>query len=71
MITSAQLEQYRHDGFIFIENALTEIQLEALQSATRRLILESARVTSSNDQYDLDAGHSADQPRLTLSLIHI
>ena len=72
MITSAQLEQYRHDGFIFIENALTEIQLEALQSATRRLILESARVTSSNDQYDLDAGHSADQPRLTrIKLPHL
>jgi len=72
MITSAQLEQYQRDGFLFIENALTEIQVDELQSATRRLILESADITESNDQYDLDAGHSAEQPRLTrIKLPHL
>ena len=49
MITSAQLEQYDRDGFILIENALTKIQLEELQAATHRLILESGRITTSND----------------------
>ena len=72
MITSEQLEQYRRDGFVFIESALTENQLQALQSATGRLIHESATVTESNDRYDLDAGHSAAQPRLTrIKLPHL
>ena len=72
MITSAQLEQYDRDGFILIENALTKIQLEELQAATHRLILESGRITTSNDQYDLDTGHSAEQPRLTrIKLPHL
>lgn len=72
MITEAQLNQYHRDGFLFIENALTEEQLRALQNATNRLIAESGAVTESNDRYDLDTGHSASQPRLTrIKLPHL
>ena len=72
MITSAQLTQYQRDGFLLIENALTANQLEELQAVTRKLILKAASITASNDQYDLDTGHSAEQPRLTrIKLPHL
>jgi len=72
MVTSAQLQQYRRDGFLFIKNALTEAQLAELQSVTHRLMLESASITESNDRYDLDTGHSANTPRLTrIKLPHL
>jgi len=58
MLTTSQISQYEKDGFLFIENALTAGQLDQLQSATRKLIDKSANVSTNNDQYDLDVGHS-------------
>ena len=72
MITPRQVEQYKRDGFIFIDNALSAEQLENLQNATEQLIAKSANITESNEQFDLDAGHSAQQPRLTrIKLPHL
>ena len=65
MLSDSQISQYEQDGFLFIENALTASQLEQLQSATRQLIEQSVDVTTNNDRYDLDVGHSPQQPRLT------
>lgn len=72
MITDEKIEQYKRDGFVFIENALTSTQLQSMQSATARLIAESARITKSNDQYDLDTNHTSANPRLTrIKLPHL
>jgi len=72
MLSDSQISQYEQDGFLFIENALTASQLEQLQSATRQLIEQSVDVTTNNDRYDLDVGHSPQQPRLTrIKLPHL
>ncbi len=72
MITDEKIDQYNRDGFVFIENALTTNQLEAMQLATAKLIKRSAAITESNEQYDLDAGHTATSPRLTrIKLPHL
>lgn len=72
MITDETLDQYKRNGFIFVDNALTPEQLQTMQAATAKLITHSASVTQSNDQYDLDTGHSADNPRLTrIKLPHL
>lgn len=65
MLTPQQIEDYRNNGFLLIENALTEQQLTRLRTVTNSLIQQSATVTQSNEMFDLDAGHSADNPRLT------
>ncbi len=72
MITAAQINRYQRDGALFIDNALTDSQLGKLQSVTASLIEKSAQITQSNDQYDLDVGHSAAKPRLTrIKLPHL
>ncbi len=72
MITEAEIDQYHRDGVLFVDNALTNEQLQELQSVTANLIEKSGRITQSNDQYDLDAGHSATRPRLTrIKLPHL
>ena len=72
MLTTSQISQYEKDGYLLIENALTVVQLDQLQSATRQLIDKSAHVSTSNDQYDLDVGHCPQQPRLTrIKLPHL
>jgi len=72
MISDKQIQQYKRDGFIFIENALTAEQLQTMQSVTAKLIEQSASLTQSNDQYDLDTGHSTGNPRLTrIKLPHL
>ena len=64
-LSSAEVAQYESRGYLLIENAVSGGQLQALRQVTDRLIEASRDVTASNDQYDLDAGHSAEAPRLT------
>ena len=48
-----------------LENAIGTRQLAALQAVTKSLIETSRSVLQSNDIFDLDEGHSPDEPRLT------
>lgn len=72
MLKPDQIESYRQDGFVMIEDALAPEQLATLRSITEDLIERSRNVTTSNEVYDLDAGHSAESPRLTrIKLPHL
>jgi ectoine hydroxylase-related dioxygenase (phytanoyl-CoA dioxygenase family) len=63
-ITHQQKSDYERDGFIIIESAVPSDVLSHLQSVTLDLIEQSRKVTQNNDVYDLDNGHSKDNPRL-------
>jgi len=63
-LSQNQIDQYEQDGFILIENAVPADFLSRLQSVTHELIDQSRTVKQNNDIYDLDKGHSADNPRL-------
>ena len=65
MLSAAQIAQYKENGFILLEDALSPEQLTRLQQVTASLISQSANVTESNEIFDLDEGHSKDNPRLT------
>lgn len=65
MLTAEQRTFYAENGYLMIENAVTPEQLERLNEITSNLIEASRGVRASNDVYDLDQGHSADEPRLT------
>jgi len=56
---------YDTNGYLLIEDAVTADQLAALRAVTQVLTETSRAVTASDDIYDLDTGHSADNPRLT------
>ena len=65
MLTKEQIAHYDNHGFLLIEDALSDRQLSALQQITNSLIAKSSEVTESNETYDLDEGHSENNPRLT------
>jgi len=64
VLTHEQQRFYREQGYVLIENALSDQQLHALRDATIRLTEASRHVQASDDVYELDAGHSAATPRL-------
>ncbi len=65
MLSQREIESYRESGYLLVEDAVSAEQLATLREITYDLIEKSRGVTESNTVYDLDDGHSADQPRLT------
>ncbi|NNE22076.1 MAG: phytanoyl-CoA dioxygenase family protein [Rhizobiales bacterium] len=64
MLSQSQIEFYRHNGYLLIENALLPGQLAEMQQVTAGLIEKSRTVTGNNDLFDLEDGHSPQNPRL-------
>ena len=65
MLTNEQLKFYQDNGYLLVENVITNEQLKKLQEITYEFIDMSRNVTESNDVFDLDEGHCAEKPRLT------
>ena len=65
MLTRDQKSFYDEQGYVKVEQVVTEAQLSELRRITYDLIEQSRDVTESDDRFDLDTGHSADNPRLT------
>lgn len=65
VLSNAEMAQYKDQGYLLVENAVSGEQLQALRAVTNRLIDASRGVTASDERYDLEAGHSAEAPRLT------
>ena len=65
MLTHEQRRFYEDNGYLLVEDVVTRQQLIDLQAITHDFIDASRKVTASNEVYDLDEGHSADNPRLT------
>ena len=64
VVTPAQVDAYRRDGFVVIENVLDEDDLLALRRTTDELVEASRSVTAHNAVYDLEPTHSATEPRV-------
>jgi phytanoyl-CoA hydroxylase len=64
VVTPAQVDAYRRDGFVVIENVLDEDELIALRRTTDELVEASRSVTAHNAVYDLEPTHSAAEPRV-------
>ena len=65
MLTDKQINDYFEQGYLLVENVITDAQLKTLQNITYDFIEASRNVTESNDIYDLDVGHTAENPKLT------
>jgi phytanoyl-CoA hydroxylase len=64
MLNRDQIEAYRRDGFIVIENVLSGAEIAELRAATDALVEQSRHVTDHDDVYDLEPSHSGDDPRV-------
>ena len=64
MLTPDQVQAYRRDGYLVVENVLSPRQLETLHQVIDDLVSASREVTDHNQIYDLEPTHSADEPRV-------
>jgi ectoine hydroxylase-related dioxygenase (phytanoyl-CoA dioxygenase family) len=65
MLTREQREFYDGNGYLMVEDAVTPGEVQELRRIAYELIERSREVTESNDVFDLDAGHSRQNPKLT------
>ncbi|HEX2553914.1 MAG TPA: phytanoyl-CoA dioxygenase family protein [Microvirga sp.] len=64
MLSQDQVEAYRRDGFIVVEGVLSDAEIGALREATDALVEGSRAVDAHTDVYDLEPGHTRDEPRV-------
>ncbi len=64
MISDVQVAAYKRDGFIVVENVLTQAQIAELRQVTEGLVEKARGVTEHNSVYDLEPTHSPREPRV-------
>ena len=63
-LTESQRSQYEEHGWLAVEGVADAQWLDRLRAVTDEFVEQSRALTESNVIFDLDAGHSAAQPRL-------
>lgn len=64
MLTPDQIEAYHRNGYIGVEGVLSPAEVQELRDVTDGWIEKSRSVTESDDVFDLEPTHSADEPKL-------
>ncbi|HLN09517.1 MAG TPA: phytanoyl-CoA dioxygenase family protein [Xanthobacteraceae bacterium] len=64
MITDAQVETYRRDGFIVVEDLASPEDLSAMRQVIAELVAGAAAVETHTAVYDLEPGHTPAQPKV-------
>ena len=64
MISDADVERYRHEGFIVVPDLLSVLEIAGLQEVIDRLIANAGSVDGHDDVYDLEPGHTRASPRV-------
>jgi ectoine hydroxylase-related dioxygenase (phytanoyl-CoA dioxygenase family) len=64
MLSAQQLETFRRDGILLVENVADSETLAVMRAAMAALVEESRTVTQHNAVYDIERDHSAAHPRL-------
>jgi ectoine hydroxylase len=63
-LTQAQRDHYRERGWLAVPGFVSDAWLTRLRSVTTEFVDRSRALTESNVLFDLDTGHTADEPRL-------
>lgn len=64
MLSQQQIDEYNEVGALVVPNVLTAAEVAALRAVTDNLVERARQVTTHNDVYDLEDGHSPAQPRV-------
>ena len=64
VLSDTERERFARDGWLSVPGLVEEEWLDRLRTITDEFVDASRALTESNVLYDLDAGHSADDPRL-------
>ena len=64
MLTKDQIQAYRTDGYLVVENVLSARELATVRQVTDDLVAASHAVTEHNQIYDLESTHTPEEPRV-------
>lgn len=64
MLTQEQITSYSKNGFLAVENVLSEQEVADLRRVTDEFVAQSAAFTENTDIFDLEPGHTAEAPRV-------
>jgi ectoine hydroxylase-related dioxygenase (phytanoyl-CoA dioxygenase family) len=64
VISEAQVETYRRDGFVVVEDLMTLADLSAMRQVIAELVEGAAAVDTHTAVYDLEPGHTPAQPKV-------
>src|SRR5262249_50392971 len=64
MLTSQQIDSYRENGFLTIENVIAPDLVAEARAVVDAFVERSRAVSTHDDVYDLEPGHSAEEPRV-------
>ena len=63
-LSQNQVEGYREDGYLVLENRVPMPLIERIRSEIARFLDEARGLTASNDRLDLEDSHSPEDPRV-------
>ncbi|NKB66411.1 MAG: phytanoyl-CoA dioxygenase family protein [Candidatus Latescibacteria bacterium] len=64
MLTQEQVDFYRTNGYITVEQAVASESIDAMLQATDEFVEKSRQASDHTNEFDLEPGHSAQAPRL-------
>lgn len=64
MLTQDQIDFYHEQGYLGVENVLSSAEIDELRRVTDDFVEQSRQVTEHTDVFDLEPGHTAENPRL-------
>jgi len=64
ILTQEQRESYFENGYLMLERVIEDDWIERLRWATDEIIDESRTIIASDAKWDLEDGHTAEEPRL-------
>ena len=64
MISAAEIETYRREGYVVLPDVLTAAEVEELRRVTDEFVERSRTVTKHTEMFDLEDGHTSSEPRL-------
>jgi len=64
MISEQDVQAYKRDGVIMVPDVLGADTLAELRSVIAELVAGSATILEHTDVYDLEPGHTAENPRV-------
>ena len=64
VLSQKQIETYHTEGYIVVEGVLDDVTRQRMKNVLADLVEKSRAVTGHDDIYDLEPGHSQDEPRV-------
>ena len=64
MLSNEQIEFYNENGYAAVEGVFSSDEIAALREVTDEFVERSRAVSENNEVFDLEPGHTAEEPRL-------